>query len=135
MTPIQNLHSVIGELAYATAFADGKIQKEELKKFEELVAEELRAGDVNFDITEIAFRLHEKDKRDVESVYSWAMTEINRNSLYLSPEMKSSFIKVMEKIAAAYPPVTIEEQKLIDRFKHDIEPITGDPVLYSGEPV
>lgn len=29
MTPLQNLHSAIGELAYSIARADGTIQKEE----------------------------------------------------------------------------------------------------------
>ena len=38
MTPTQNLHSAMGELAYAVARADGAIQKEERQKFHDIVA-------------------------------------------------------------------------------------------------
>ena len=38
---------------------------------------------------------------DSETTYNWAMKEIRTNSHYLSPEMKETFIRVMEKIAKA----------------------------------
>jgi hypothetical protein len=75
----------------------------------------------------------EKDKFDTETTYQWAMKEIRTNSHYLSPGLKQTFIKVMEKIAKAYPPVTGEEKDILDRFKKDIEPIHGDPVYYDNK--
>ena len=130
MTPIQNLHYAIGELAYAVANADGKVQKEEREKFHDIVAAELRCKDYDFDISDIIFQIIDKDKTDTQTIYKWAMDEIRTNSHYLSPAMKKTFINIMEKVAKAYPPVTTSEKNLIDKFKKDIEPIHGDPVFY-----
>ncbi len=130
MTSIENLHDAIGMLAYAVAFADGKVQQEEIKKWEAIVAAELRMKDMHFDISDISFRLMARDKIDVKTVYDWAMKEIHTNSHYLSPELKDTFLKVMEKMAKAYPPVTIDEHNLIEKFKEDMEKVHGDPVFY-----
>jgi hypothetical protein len=91
---------------------------------------ELRCKDYVFDVSDIIFRMMEKDKTDSETTYKWAMDEIRLNSHYLSPELKKTFIRVMEKISKAFPPVTLNEQLLIDKFKKDISGIHGDPVYY-----
>ena len=130
MTPLQNLHYAIGELAYAVAHADGKVQKEERKKFHDILIAEFHDKNYDFDISDIIFQIMDKDKIDTETTYKWAMNQIKLNSHYLSPELKGTFIDVMEMIAQAYPPVTVGEQNIIDRFKKDIEPIKGDPVYY-----
>lgn len=131
MTPLENLHYAIGELAYAVASVDGKVQKEERKKFHDIVEVELRCKDYAFDISDIIFQIIDKDKTDSETTYKWAMDQIKLNSHYLSPELKMTFLKVIEKVAKAYPPVTISERNLIDRFRHDISGIHGDPVYYA----
>ena|ERR1035437_1438278 len=130
MTPFENLHYAIGELAYAVACADGKVQKEEQNKFHDIVAAELRCKDYDFDISDIIFQIMKKDKIDSETTYKWAMDQIKLNSHYLSPKLKETFIKVMEKVAKAYPPVTTKEQTIIDKFKKDIAGIKGDPIFY-----
>jgi uncharacterized tellurite resistance protein B-like protein len=131
-SPLENLHAAIGELAYAIARADGKIQKEEREKFHELVSEELNSKNYDFDISEILFQILDRDNYvDAKTSYDWAIKEIRLNSHYLSPELKDKFLQVMEKVARAYPPVTIEEMNLLERFKKDIAPLRGDPVYYS----
>jgi uncharacterized tellurite resistance protein B-like protein len=130
MTPLQNLHYAIGELAYAIARADGDVQKEERQKFHDIVASELDKDNYAFDISKIIFQIMDKDHASLPDSYHWAMKQIRNNSHYLSPRLKQTFVSVMEKVAAAYPPVTIEEQNVIDMFKRDIEPMTGDPVYY-----
>ena len=130
MTPIENLHYAIGEIAYAIARADGEVQKEERLKFHNIVEAELRCKDYSFSISDIVFQILDKDKTSVTYAYDWAIGEIKTNSHYLSPKLKATFIKVIEKIAKAYPPVTLEENNLIERFKKDIEPLCGDPTYY-----
>lgn len=130
MTPLQNLHYAIGELAYTVANADGKVQKEERKKFHSIVEAELRCRDYEFDISDIIFQILDKDKTDSETTYQWAMSQIRMNSHYLSPELKKTFINVMEKVAKAFPPVTGPEQNLLERFRKEIALIKGDPVYY-----
>lgn len=130
MNPIENLHYAIGQLAFAVAFSDGKIQKEESENFHRIVLEELNNKSYDFDVSDIIFQIMEKDKMDSNTVYDWAMKEIKTNGHYLSPSLKEKFISVIEKIAGAYPPVTKEELSIIERFKKDIEGISGDPAYY-----
>ena len=130
MTPIENLHYAIGELAYAIAFSDGQVQKEEREKFQAIVTTGLKDHFVEFDISDIIFQMLEKDKANSNTVYEWAIKEIKTNSHYLSPSLKHKFISVMEKVAEAFPPVTNEELNLLQRFKKDIVSIEGDPVYY-----
>ena len=129
MTPLQNLHYAIGELAYAIARADGKVQKEERQIFHDIVAAELRNKDYDFDISEIIFQIMDKDNMDTTTTYKWAMGQIRLNSHYLSERLKQTFIVVMEKVAKAYPPVTIEESTILEKFKVDIASIKGDKVF------
>lgn len=133
MTSLENLHYAIGQLAYTVATADGYIQPQERQKFHDIIAAELRCKDYDFNVTDIIFRIMEKDKLDPETSYNWAMNEIKLNSHYLSPALKKSFIAVMEKIAKAYSVVTDDERNIIERFKKEIEPINGDPVFYEKE--
>ena len=130
MTPLENLHYAIGELAYAVASADGKVQPEERKRFHDIIAAELRYRHYDFDVSDIIFQIMDKDKMDSETTYKWAIDQIKLNSHYLSPKLKETFIKVIEKVAKAYPPVTRSEQSIIDRFKNDIAELKGDPVFY-----
>lgn len=131
MTPIENLHYAIGELAFSIAKADGKIQKEEREKFHSIVAAELRSKDYNFDVSDIVFKLMDKDDMDSETTYSWAMKEIRTNSHYLSPKLKETFIRIMEKVAKAFEPVAPKEQALLEKFFKEIAEIHGDPVFYN----
>ncbi len=130
MNSVENLHYAIGELAYAVARADGKVQQEERKIFHDIVTEELQDKNYNFDVSDIIFHLMDKDKYDSKTTYEWAMRQIKMNSHYLSPELKEKFIRVMERIAEAFPPVNEAEVNLIEAFKEDIAPIKGDPVYY-----
>jgi uncharacterized tellurite resistance protein B-like protein len=130
MTPLENLHYALGELAYAVARADGKVQKEEREKFHALVLKELQGNDYDFDVSDIIFRLMDNGKRDSKTTYDWAMHQIKLNSHYLSPDLKQKFISIMEKVADAYPPITEEEKNILDKFKREIEPLNGDPVYY-----
>jgi uncharacterized tellurite resistance protein B-like protein len=134
MTPLENLHYAIGELAYAIARADGTIQKAEREKFHAIIAAELRCKEYNFNVSDIIFQILDKEKyADTQTSYDWAMKEIKLNSHYLSPQLKETFIKVIEKVAKAYPPITTEEKRWLEKFKKDIAPINGDPIYY--EPV
>ncbi|HEY0031029.1 MAG TPA: TerB family tellurite resistance protein [Bacteroidia bacterium] len=133
MTPLENLHYAIGQLAYAIAQADGAIQKEEREKFHALVAVELRCKDYDFDISDIIFQILDKDNyTDARTSYESAMKEIRLNSHYLSPNLKETFIKVITKVAKAYPPISEEEESLLERFKKEIATIEGDPVYYES---
>lgn len=131
MTPVQNLFYAIGELAYAMACADGRIQKEERKLFQSIVEAELRMHDYNIDISDIIFRILDKDHAPLGDAYENALREIRLNSQYLSPQLKTLFMRIMDKVARSNRDITPGEQKLLERFKNDISSIHGDPDIYS----
>jgi uncharacterized tellurite resistance protein B-like protein len=131
MTPTENLHYAIGQLAYAIAKADGQVQKQEREKFARIIAAELRMHDEDFNVSDIIFKIIEDEKIvSAKDAYEWAMAQIRTNSHYLSPKLKETFIKVMEKVAKSYPPVTIDEMEILEKFKKEIATIHGDPVYY-----
>lgn len=132
MNPVQNLYYAIGELAYAIAVSDGVIQQKEREKFYTIVDAELRCKKYDFDIAKIIFQIMSKDKINSEDSYNRAMQQIRLNSHYLSPELKKTFIDVIEKVARAFKPVTLEEFEMIVRFKNEINLINGDPVYYNS---
>lgn len=130
MRPIENLYYAVGQLAYAVARADGEVQKAERQNFCDIVAGEMDSDNYNFNISSMIFQIMDKDQSSMEDSYHWAMNQIRLYSQYLSPSLKITFINVMEKIAKAYPPVTIGEERLLDRFKREIEPLGVDPIYY-----
>jgi uncharacterized tellurite resistance protein B-like protein len=130
MTSLESLYYAIGELAYAVARADGKIQEQEKEKIHQIVENALKNNEHNFDISEIVFQLMERDKVDSRTSYNWAMKQIRLNSHYLSPKLKKTIISVMEQVAEAYPPITGEERELIEDCKKEMEEIYGDPIFY-----
>jgi uncharacterized tellurite resistance protein B-like protein len=120
MTPTQNLYYALGELAYAIAKCDGTIQEEEKRILHDIVSSEIRKENVDFDYSEIIFTIMAKDHTDSETSYHWALSEIKTNRHYFNEEYKDKFVKVLCKVAEAFPPVTSQEQSLIERFKTDV---------------
>ena len=85
MTPTENLYYALGEIAYTIAFADGKVQREEMDRFSEIVKNGLQSGTPSYDISAIVFELLRRERHDVDTTYEWAMRELNNNSHYLTP--------------------------------------------------
>lgn len=133
MTPTENLYYALGELAYAVAMADGRIQKDEEKKLHGILQSELNVPEDTVSVADIIFHIMSKDHADAEEAYESAMNQIRLNSHYLSPEMKLGFLRVAEKVSQAFPPRMRSEKNMIARFRQDISSVTGDPVFYSSK--
>jgi len=120
MTSTQSLFYALGEMAYAIASADGTIQKEEKEELQKILVSEFSDYPGAYNYTEIIFHILQKDKLDLETTYNWAIREIKFNKEHLTAVLSMKFIKVIEKVAHAFPPVTADEQKLVDRFIKEI---------------
>lgn len=131
MRPKERLHYALGLIAYAMSGIDGAIQKAERQKFHDIVAAELRYHHYDFNVSDIIYQVMDRDKTDPLTAYDWALREIELNSHYLDPKTKELYLRIAEKIAKAFPPVTEEESNLLERFRNDIAPFKGDPVYYS----
>lgn len=119
----QRLFYALGEMAYAIACADGKLQEPERKVFEKILKNHLDWHVGDFDYAGVIFKILQKDKNDIPTVYKWAMKEMEMNKHHLTIQMINSFIDILKEVAAAFPPVTPEEKQWIDRFVTDIRNI------------
>ena len=124
MDGTERLYYALGELAYAVAKADGKVNQEERKKLHDIVVKEAKCHNDLYNISEIIFHIHQKERIfSVEDVYNFAMKEIKLCSNYLTEDMKVEFIAVLEKVARAFDSVTSGEKSVIERFRQDIDKI------------
>ncbi|MFI5203155.1 MAG: hypothetical protein ACHQF2_01570 [Flavobacteriales bacterium] len=123
MDSTQQLFYALGELAYAIASADGKLQEAEKKTFEKIVTEHKAWHSGDFDYADVIFKILQKDKTDLETAYAWAMKEIELNKHHLTAQMVNSFKEILTRVAEAFPPVSIDEKEILNRFSKDIQKI------------
>ncbi len=120
----QHLFYGLGQVAYAIAISDGKIQREEEEALLKLVQDGFRelGGDITY--TEIIFLINEKDKnRDGNFLYREGVKNIDLGSHHFTPELKEGFLSLLNKIAASFDSVSSGEQVFLNQFKQDIEQI------------
>lgn len=129
MTAVGNLYTALGEVAYAIASADGRVQQEEKNKLNELLVSEFNRYPQASAYSGIIFDILKRDAMDSATAYTWALHEIEINSNYLSASMKAFFIEVIRNVAAAFPPVTAAENDLITDFTARLQQIHIDSVL------
>lgn len=129
MTPTENLYYALGEIAYAIAKADGRIQNDEVKKFHTILESELQLAEHSFTVADIIFHIMDKDHVDAETAYENGLNQMRHYSHYLTPELKLNFLRVAEKIAQAFPPRLHSEQNMIMRLRADIDQLKGDTLF------
>ncbi len=110
-----------GQVAYAVAKADNKVQTPENERFKALIREHLHKIDPGLDIAQIIFHLIKQEDRSAEDAYEIGIQNMKLGAHYLTPELKSLFIKALEEIAGAYESISEEEKAFIERFKKDLE--------------
>ncbi len=113
----ETLYYALGELAYSVAMADGEVQLEEGKKVHDLLVEEAQKRNFEYDITEIIFKILEKQKLDMATTLAWAKKEMELGSHKLTDDLKKEFIAFVEGVAKAYPPYTEKERAVVEEFR------------------
>lgn len=129
MGPIENLYMALGEVVYAIAATDGKIQREEKEKLHGILKSEFDGHTLNFEPSEIMFSVLQKPITNSKTAYEWALKNIRLNSHYVSENLKHKFIAVVKKVAEAFPPITKDERALIDDFIYQLKSVKGDPIF------
>lgn len=119
----ESLFYALGQLSYAIANVDGKVQKEEKEKFHHILKEQFDAISPGIDTAEIIFELLRRDATDTQTAYNWALNQIKLNSHHFDANFKKGFIATIKKVAEVYPPVEPEEKALIQQFVQDIHEI------------
>jgi uncharacterized tellurite resistance protein B-like protein len=108
----ERLYDAFGELIYAIAIADGKVQKEEIETLEELLSRHPWAMEIKW-----SFNYEQNKHHSVEEAYKRAIDVCKENGP--DPEYKY-LLDVMEQVAEAFGGIIPQEQEIIDNFKYDL---------------
>jgi uncharacterized tellurite resistance protein B-like protein len=120
----ERLYYALGELSFAVALADGKINAEERIKIHDIVVSGTKCDNYEFNVSEIIFHILQKQSTfKQEDFYSSAMKEISICNNFLTEDMKAEFSAVLEKIARAFNKISPEENVLLERFRKDIDKV------------
>jgi uncharacterized tellurite resistance protein B-like protein len=125
MSPRQQLCYALGELAYAVAKIDGEVVNAERLKLHEIISEELSPVDFNYEIAKIIFEIVDKENKDAESVYDSAIETIQCYSDSFDPQLKLVFLRALEKMERAVPPIANARKELLQRFRNEIKQLSN----------
>jgi uncharacterized tellurite resistance protein B-like protein len=110
-----DLYLGLGNLVYALAKVDGRIQTEETQLARQLLSEQPHG-----ELALHAFFLLENCNVPVEEAYGFAMRRFVNNKKILTAPTKKQFVDILVRIAEAYDDTSRKEQELIKRFRRDI---------------
>lgn len=113
-------------LACAVAGVDGKLQNDEKHQLRTIINQELILGTKSFRFAGVLNNLLEQPNR-LKPDHSWAMAEIKKNEKKVSPEMKSRFIRLIQRVADAFPPVTAEENEFLQKIQTELQALGNPP--------
>ncbi len=113
------LVQALAELAYSIAMANGEMEENEKKAFNEIIDSEL--GKSAWSAKNRFAILEERVTPNMEQSYKIAMFAIKSNKKNFTPELKQKFINVLERIAYSVDGTRSEERAIVERFKKDIE--------------
>lgn len=116
----QSLFYGLGQVVYAVAQADGKVQREEREKLHKFLKEEINRIDADFDYTDIIFQLLDKEHIDFETSYKWGIDSMKLGSHKLTSQLRWEFVDLLCKVAESYPPTSKNEMEIISRFLQDL---------------
>ena len=125
MNPVQNLYSALGQIIYGIAGANHPIQQDENDLLQKIIRSEMskykrRTG------VDIILESGKRECKNIEKDYEHAINDMREYGHALNAEMKAVFTSIVKKVAAVFPPVTIERQNIADRFIRDINAIKSN---------
>jgi len=117
----QHLFYGLGQIAYAIAISDGKIQKEEEEALMQLVKNGLGKLGADISYTEIIFKIHDKDKsQDGEFLYKEGIKNLDLGKHHFSNDLQQGFLSLLEEIADSHNSTNQGERRLLNAFKTDV---------------
>jgi uncharacterized tellurite resistance protein B-like protein len=109
----------IAEMAYVIAKADKGLSSEERIAFNKIIVEELQydswAAQSRFDL------MDEVIKPSIETAYNQAIHDLRKHKEHLTDSMRSTAVRVVERVAQACSGTHEIEAFILDRFKKDLQ--------------
>lgn len=119
----EHLYYGLGMLAYAVAKADGAIQASEKRELKELIHSWSNQYSPNYDVTEIIFTLFEKTKPSLKEGVDRGLHHIKLGSEHMTEQIREHFIYLIKDIAHSFPPVTENEDAVINHLIEALDEI------------
>lgn len=116
----QSLFYGFGQVAYALAISDGKVQLEEREKFKQIVEAGIKQFSFDFNYSDLIFHILRGEHMGPDFAYRSGMEAICLGSHHLTPELKKAFTDTLTEVADAFVPIAPEESNIIVQFKADI---------------
>jgi hypothetical protein len=117
-----NLRYATCLLACAIAGIDGRIQDEEKHQLQTIINQELVLNSKSFRYAGILANLIQHGQT-LRPNHEWALGELKRNEKVITPQFKEQIVKLMQRVAETFPPVTPEESVLAQKIKQEIDAI------------
>src|SRR5690606_17819490 len=108
----EKLYETFGELLYAIALADGRIQDEEVSALKEMIKFHPLAQDILW-----SFNYEKSKETTVEAAYNKALDIFKHHGP--AAEYKD-FEEILARVAAACEGISPEEKSLIENFRKDL---------------
>jgi len=111
-----DLYLGLGNLVYALAKLDGRVEVEEGN-----VARRLLKQQPFGRLALHAFFLLENCEASGDEAYAFAIRRFSSNRPALTEPVKQQFVAMLTQIAGAHNPISRKEAEFITRFRHDLD--------------
>lgn len=114
-----------GQICYALAMSDGKVQKAEHDDLIKLLKNEFEILDIDFDVLEISFELMFRDGvENSEEAYKNGIKNMETGKKFINSDLTAKFNRILMNVGDSYKGVDQEEMNIIRQFNKDIEQIS-----------
>ena len=121
MDAIDYLFYGYGQVVYATALSDGKIQDEERQALIKSINAGLKEQGINYDVAAIVFHLMEKPRVfNAEEAYKDGLKNMSFGSHKITPAIHAFMLNTLRLVAESFPPIAARERDFLSRFEKDI---------------
>lgn len=118
----ENMYYGVGKVALAIAKADGEITTKEIVALKEKLKETEAAVGVDLELINITFEYFKKyEKATAKDLLEEGIHNFHLGDDHLTPKLAKGFKHLLITIAAAQPPITVEEDMVLTKFLDYLE--------------
>lgn len=124
----KQFYKELGQLLYAIAYSDGKVDKEEVDELREYVLKELAPFEPESDSSGMNLAFYTQfefediaEKHSPASIVFWSFLQyLKSNAANINDELKTLIVDAVEKVAKAYEKTNKQEQDMINLLNKEI---------------
>lgn len=125
----KQFYKELGQLLYAIAYSDGKVNREEVEELREYVLKELAPFEPESDSSGMNLAFYTQfefediaEKHSPASIVFWSFLQyLKSNSANINEELKTLIIDAVEKVAKAYEKTSKLELEMINLLNKEID--------------